>query len=187
MFCRLQGLAGLAALLITFRLLHPPPCNSQPMEGKTGTADDKGGDRHAVLPKKNAGTNRLCFYLVSESNGAGMTYYDSPDFPRVGYIHAKPDLVLQHLESVKALPMKRPAGTSAGMIEITLTAQGKQAVAELTRTNVHKQILIIINDILLGAPYVLSPITSGEIGMTFPTNARQRMAERMLRQMVEQH
>jgi len=42
----------------------------------------------------------LSFYIVSEEKIEGGRYVDTPDFPKVGYIAAKADLIIVRLAAV---------------------------------------------------------------------------------------
>lgn len=52
----------------------------------------------------------LSFYVVSEEKIDGSRFIDTPDFPRLGYIAAKPDLVITRLAAVsKTMSYSRSA------------------------------------------------------------------------------
>lgn len=109
----------------------------------------------------------LSFYIVSAEKVDGGRFIDTPDFPKLGYIAATPDLTITQLEAVKQTVGPMPA---IPRINITMHPEDAKKVAALTGQAVGKHVLITLGDTPLIAPQVVGPITGQSFDITLGVN-----------------
>jgi hypothetical protein len=139
----------------------------------------------------------LAFYVVSEEKIDGGRFIDTLDFPKLGYIAAKPDLVITQLVAVsetvshssmmergkdgkwveKPLP-DRPA------LDVQILPEDSQKFEALTKQNIGKQVLLMVGDTPLTAPRVQSPISTRSFQLTIGEHSNQKVIEDALKKLV---
>jgi hypothetical protein len=113
---------------------------------------------------------QLRFFIVSEEAGALLRFFDNPEFPRLGYIAAEPDLVITELEAVSAEPgggewsvfdregNVSERGKNDPSLQITFTPYDGKALETLTSAHRHQQMLVMLGSDPLMAPVILTSI-----------------------------
>jgi len=115
----------------------------------------------------------LTFYVVSDQRIDGGRFIDATNFPKLGYVAAKPDLTITNL--VNVYPTKRspyaivfdtngkwtavPAN-SAPSLSIQFSPDDAKKFSALTEKSVDKRLLIMLGEKPLIAPRLLEPIES---------------------------
>lgn len=139
----------------------------------------------------------LSFYVVSEGKIEGGRFIDTPDFPKLGYIAAAPDLVITQLKSV----VRDISGEQSVMVDkdgkrtveplreraalhIRMHAAEAQKFTTLTGQVVGKRLLVMLGDSPLIAPRVMSPISTESLFMTFGENADMNRIEHALKTLI---
>src|ERR1041384_4172509 len=120
----------------------------------------------------------LAFFIVSQEKIEGGRFIDTTNFPKLGYVAAKPDLQVTNLADVypakvanfaiqgdgkgnqKIAPANPPPSLS-----VKLTTADAKRFTELTQRAVGKQLLIMLGDKPLTAPKVFMPIETPAIGI----------------------
>jgi hypothetical protein len=102
----------------------------------------------------------LAFYVVTEEKADDSRFIDTPDFPKYGYIHPAPDLVITKLQSAGTNTMNITWNDGAtGEVEkiskpgafFSLFPNDARSVAELKRQHIGKHnLLIVLGDNPLG-------------------------------------
>lgn len=139
----------------------------------------------------------LSFYIVSEKAIDGGRLVDTTDFPKLGYIAAKPDLVITQLEAVNSDVEKRQdtmidkdgMRTVLPMEEhpvllILMRPEDAKKLGVLTGQAVGKQVLLMLGDIPLTAPYINMPITTQSFRLTCGKHSDQKKIEDGLKKLV---
>jgi hypothetical protein len=131
---------------------------------------------HSVVVQGDA----LRFYIVSDGPIAGGRYIDTPDCPKVGYVANTPNLTVTRLQSVTTNVTE---GTFIeSVIVIQLCAPDAKVLADLTRRNVGRRILISLGARPLVAPIVAVPIEDGDCAIT--THGKATALESALKGLV---
>ena len=118
----------------------------------------------------------LSFYIVSDGKIAGGRYMDTPDFPKLGYIASKPDLVITQLMAVTPL-------SERNAIEVTILPEDAQKLTSLTEQNIGKKVLLMLRDVPLMAPRVNSPIST-TFELTIGDDSKRKKIEEELKKLV---
>lgn len=109
------------------------------------------------------GQTPLAFYIVSPQAMEGGRFIDTPDFPRLGYISATPQLEIRKLESV--IPGEATAkGTT---FHIRMTPDDAKRFALLTERAIGKQMLMMLGSVPLMAARVRDPIMGPSLQLQF--------------------
>jgi hypothetical protein len=124
-------------------------------------------------------TKFLKFYVVYTQPGAGLVYYDTKPFLKLGYIATKPDLVWTSLQSanVTAETIQDaklgpdghliPTGThKVPDISLGLTPEESNQFFKLTTLYKGKKTLLLLGDTPLIAPMIDGPINTPMIRVT---------------------
>jgi hypothetical protein len=123
------------------------------------------------------------FYVVLPKPSAGSHYFDSPSFPKLGYIAARPDLPISRVESVRLETCREQStlvhedGTSEvddeerQCLVIRLYPTEAKAFGSLTTLYVNHRIFLLIDGEPICAPSIREPITDGSIRITLPANS----------------
>ena len=114
---------------------------------KEGTASKSGST--PVTP--------LSIYIVSQEKVEGGRFIDTPDFPKLGYIGATPDLLISKLEGVGMNTSGQQGQPRPGLV-IMLQATDAQKFATLSEKAVMKQLLFMVGDTPLTALALRSPL-----------------------------
>ena len=104
------------------------------------------------------GQASLAFYIVNPQRIDGGRFIDTPDFPKLGYISAVPQLEIKKLETV--IPDERRTATTAkgSTFHIRMTPDDAKQFAVVTEQAVGKQMLIMLGDMPMMAVRVRNPI-----------------------------
>ena len=133
----------------------------------------------------------LQFYIVSEEKIDGGQFVDTTNFPKLGYIHATPDLVVTQLQSVAIstnnatmIDEKGKFGKWNPEPSVLILMQTKDAkkFSSLTKKAIGKQLLMELDNTPLIAPTVNMPIETGSIAIT--SHHDQKKIENELKQLV---
>jgi bifunctional N-acetylglucosamine-1-phosphate-uridyltransferase/glucosamine-1-phosphate-acetyltransferase GlmU-like protein len=135
---------------------------------------------------------------VSEEKIEGGRFIDTPDFPKLGYIAAVPELEITTLGAVipdvsrqqavvvdkdgkeKVEPMKKRAA-----LTIRLHSADAKKLAALTGHAVGKQVLFMLGDTPLIAPRVMAPISTHTLPLTFSEKADAKKIEDGLKKLIQ--
>lgn len=150
-----------------------------------------------VPPNSEPANENLAFYIVSEEKIASGKFIDTPDFPRVGYISAKPDLIITNLLEVfpeKAADYAIMGDTNGQhtvvpvhqVIALTVTFRPDDAklFTALTEKSLNKRLLIMLDDKPLSAPKVVVPIEGGGFVIGFFDQATLNKTEDGLKRLI---
>ena len=110
----------------------------------------------------------LSFYLVSDEKIDGGRFIDAPDFPKLGYIAASPDLVITRLETV-SLETSIPYSRERPAISIVMHSEDAQQFTALTERAAGKTLLVMLGDTPLTAPKVMERIPTASMMLVFGT------------------
>jgi hypothetical protein len=143
----------------------------------------------------NVTIDPLSFYVVSEGKIEDGRFIDTPDFPKLGYISAAPDLVVTRLQAVvpdisreqsvmvdgkrTVEPLRERAA-----FHIRMHAAEARKFTALTEQAVGKRLLVMLGDSPLTAPRVMSPISTESLFMTFGENADTNKIEHALKRLI---
>lgn len=123
----------------------------------TGCREQSDGDPGATLS----------FSVVHEEAIGNGRFIDTPDFPKLGYVAATPELTMTNLDMVDL--HAEPKGRASLRIKVSTADVSKLAV--VTRGAVGNRMLIRVDDVMLAAPNLLTPITDGYMEITLPQRA----------------
>jgi hypothetical protein len=84
----------------------------------------------------------LSFYVVHDEKVEGGRFIDKPDFPKLGYIAATPDLVVQRLQSVD-LDASPPFSLELPAVSIALRSVDAPSFTALTERAIDKKLLVM--------------------------------------------
>ena len=101
---------------------------------------------------------------------------DTPDYPKLGYIAAKPDLIITQLVAVT------PAANGSAL-EVTISPEDAQKLTALTEHNIGKQVLLMLGDVPLMASNINSPISS-PFELTIKDDTKRKKVEAGLKKLV---
>ena len=145
----------------------------------------------------SAASTPLSFYVVSEEKVEGGRFIDTPDFPKLGYIAAAPDLVIARLEAVAPDVSRRqdvmvdkdgketvmPLQTKPALT-IRMHADDAKKFTTLTEQAVGKRVLIMLGETPLIAPMVQSPIPTQSLILTLGDKTDNKKIEDELKRLV---
>ena len=138
----------------------------------------------------------LSFYIVSEEKMDGGRFIDTPDFPKLGYIDAEPDLVVTTLSAVKATVLREQVSSSSKgdqtsgeirespALDIVLQPDDAKKFQELTGRAVGKRVLLMLDERPLLAPRVRDPILTSTLELTFHEQGDHVKIEEGLKKLV---
>ena len=131
----------------------------------------------------------LAFYIVSEQKIDGGRFIDTPELPKLGYIAAKPDMVVDELEYANCDPKAIMDSVmvddnnketvvpvkSHAAVEIKFNSADRKRFTSLTERAIGKRILLMQGDVPLMAPDIRMPIDAPGIMISLgsggnPTN-----------------
>ena len=123
----------------------------------------------------------LAFYAVSPQEIEGGRFIDTKEFPKLGYIAAKPGLVIVQLKEARLItrPGNRP--------NILITLQDKQVnqLEDFTGKNVGKKILLLLDQEPLIAPRVLEKIRAPSLQISLSEEKKRTRILKALKQLIE--
>jgi hypothetical protein len=103
--------------------------------------------------------------IVSTDPIGGGKFVNTARFPKLGFVRATPDLVVTEIE--KAEVQEQAADSQGGRtnwsFEVDLRGSDARLLGELTATNVPCRVLIQVDDKILAAPLVTTPIANGRV------------------------
>jgi len=123
----------------------------------------------------------LAFYIVSNEKIEGGRFIDTKEFPKLGYIPAKPGLGIAKLSKVTLT--KRPRDSP--IILITLKQEQVNQLADFTDRNVDRQILLMLGNEPLIAPRILEKIRTPALQISVSDEKKQKQILQKLRQLVK--
>ena len=123
----------------------------------------------------------LAFYVVSKEKIEGGRFIDTKEFPKLGYIPAKPGLGIAELE--QASLTKRPGDRPT--IFITLKKEQIDQLADFTGRNVDRKILLMLGNEPLIAPRILEKIRTPDLQISVSDEIRRKQILQKLKQMVK--
>lgn len=148
-------------------------------EQESARADDTAGRAIQVLPatpvsqRAATGTNGLAdklapavsFHVVTSNSLPGGRFIDTPKFPKLGFIAQRPTMVISNWQNVRIEQRPTDSNPPGKLFVLRLTATAPDAIeiANLTRTNLLRTILISIDEEPLMAPRIGAVIESGEV------------------------
>jgi hypothetical protein len=103
---------------------------------------------------------------VSDEKIEGGRLIDAPDFPKLGYIAAAPDLVIRRLETV-GLVTSKPYSRARPAISIVMRSDDGQRFTALTERAAGKTLLVMLGDTPLMAPKVMERIPTASMMLAF--------------------
>ena len=122
----------------------------------------------------------LAFYVVSLKKIEGGQFIDTKEFPKLGYIPAKPGLGITELSMVTLT--KRPGDRPT--ILITLKKEQVGQLADFTGRNVDRQILLMLGNEPLIAPRILEKIRTVALQISVSDETKRKQILKKLRQLV---
>jgi hypothetical protein len=136
---------------------------------------------------------------VSKEKIDGGRFIDTTGLPKLGYIATKPDLVVTRLEAVTldtevahddvmidkdgkrtVVPRKAQAAVS-----ITFCPNDRKRFASLSERAVGMRLLLMLGDTPLTAPYVMTPIDSPSVTLTFDAETDRKKVTGELKKLVQ--
>ncbi len=123
----------------------------------------------------------LAFYAVSPREIEGGRFIDTKEFPKLGYIAAKPGLVIAQLKEARLI--KRPSDRPN--ILITLKAKQVDQLEDFTGKNVGKKILLLLDQEPLIAPRVLEKIRAPTLQISLSEEKKRTRILKALKQLIE--
>jgi len=142
----------------------------------------------------------LKFYIVSEQEIPGGRFIDTTNFPKLGYISAKPALVITSLadvyrtkQEVEYSILVDPEGNQTletnrlePSVTIQLAVQDGRQFTALTERAVGKTLLMTLDERPLIAPRVLIPLQAPYVRISHPDESELKKIENELRKLVQQ-
>ena len=138
----------------------------------------------------------LSFYVVSEEKIDGGRLIDTLDLPKLGYIAAKPDLVITQLVAVSQTVVAdggiydkdgkqigRP-GPDRAALDIMIRSEDSRKFEALTKENIGKRVLMMLGDVPLIAPIVQSPISTQSFQVIIGKHGDPKKIEDGLKKLV---
>lgn len=136
--------------------------------------------------KGNAAATLNFFVVTSKALDNGRLI-DLPQFPKLGYIAASPDLEIRKLESFSCEehagigPTSMPSFWS---FNVRLAADDTAALRALTQTNISQQVLILVGDVPVSAPTIRAPLDSGTVTIECPNKELMQLTSNSLARML---
>lgn len=140
----------------------------------------------------------LGFYVVSEQPGSGLHYFDSPAFPKLGYIADKPDLSVSQLKAVSigtysdrstivhADGFKEQSDEDRPSLEIHLMATDAKALEDLPGAHLGGRLLLMLGKEPLFAPIVRMKVATPSIQLGLQLGADAEKLKRDLETLVKE-
>ena len=125
----------------------------------------------------------LSFYVVSDQKIEGGRFIDTPDFPKLGYIAATPDLVVKRLESV-TLDASPPFSETRPAVSIAMCPEDAPSFTALTERAIEKKLLLMQGGTPLIAPRVKARIATARLMLTFGNGTDPKKAADDLKKLV---
>ena len=122
----------------------------------------------------------LAFYVVSNERIEGGRFINTKEFPKLGYISAKPGLGIAELSKVTLT--KRPGERPT--ILITLKKEQADQLADFTGRNVDRKILLMLGNEPLIAPRILEKIRTVALQISVSDETKRKQILKKLRQLV---
>ena len=125
----------------------------------------------AILPSgcrrdsASAATDSVSFYVVHDEKIEGGRFIDTPGFPKLGYIAARPDLVVKRFQSV-TLNASAPFSETLPAVYITFCPENAPSFTALTERAIEKQLLVMQGDTPLMAPRIKERISTATLMLT---------------------
>tara|TARA_B100000929_G_scaffold258391_1_gene221605 strand:+ start:86 stop:559 length:474 start_codon:yes stop_codon:yes gene_type:complete len=123
----------------------------------------------------------LAFYAVSPQEIERGRFIDTKEFPKLGYIAAKPGLVIAQIKEARLI--KRPGDRP----NILITLQDKQVdqLEDFTGKNEGKTILLLLGNEPLIAPRVLEKVRAPALQISLSEEKKRTRILKALKQLIE--
>ena len=125
----------------------------------------------------------LRFFVVSQGKVEGGRFIDTPELANVGYIAAKPDLVVTILQDVSVSSNIPPDSPPA--LSVTLQPEDARRFANLTKKSIGKRLLLMLGDKPLTAPWVRTSIDGGMFLIEFRDPAEVKKTAEVLKKLCD--
>ena len=139
----------------------------------------------------------ISIYIVSREKIDGGRFINTPDLPKLGYIAARPDLVITRLVTVKetvshssTVKVEKDGKRietplpDRPVLDITISPEDAKKLETLTENNIGKRALIMAGDMPMFAPYVRSPISAQSFEIDMGDHDKQKAVEDELKKLV---
>lgn len=117
-------------------------------------------------------TRKLEFFAVSSEPIRGGRYIDTPILPRLGFIGATPDLVIEKVKEITLnetpVVSREPSSPTNWVAVIVLEQEDAVRFRSLTVSNLSKTLLIMVEGEPIAAPRVVLPVENGVVGIQLP-------------------
>lgn len=126
--------------------------------------------------QKSAAGVPLNFYIVSGDKIDSGQFIDTTNFPKLGYIHATPDLAITELQSVETnVSQSVISGKKIDQLAVVIFMQQNDAkkFSTLTENAIGKKVLITLGDKPLIAPRIEMPINTPSLQISLGNQADQ--------------
>ncbi len=140
----------------------------------------------------------LTIYVVSEERIEGGKFIDTPDFPKLGYIAAAPDLVISRLQRVVPQVVQQTGTmidkdgkrttlptTERLALNITMQPDDAKKFTAITERAIGKKTLLMLGDTLLIAPAINEPIATPSLLLTLGEKPDKKKVEDELKRLVK--
>ena len=129
-------------------------------------------------PVPGGAPDPLAFYIVSDDELVDGRFVDTHDFPKLGYVRPLPDLKLNRLKSVAAVPFQY-GGRQVGVppldelptVVVFFRDQDMPALTDFAHRAARKKVLLMVGDKPIGV-VVFSPLLKPSDQLTFTLGAR---------------
>jgi hypothetical protein len=118
---------------------------------------------------KSTAHPKLLFYIVSPDRLPNGQYINTEKFKNLGYISSVPDFTILELKDVEYHLIQSSVNYTIQKeytVEISLETNDAQRFETFTSNNIGSKILISLDEVPILAPYLATPISSGELGIT---------------------
>ena len=125
-------------------------------------------------------SSNIAFYVVERHAFNRGHYIDMPILTKPGYIKSNPDLIVTNVESVELMASRDNSREEKPyIVNIHLTKEYANEFEKFSRTNITKQILMMVSNHPVWAGIVISPISNGQfqIRNLDKSNAQQLMKD----------
>jgi hypothetical protein len=145
--------------------------------------------RQEVLSDGKSETNSpvLKLFVVSTNPVAGGGFVDTGPFPKLGFISANPNLVIDKVKEVtlEERGASESQGNTVWSFGIFLLPEDAARLKFLTATNVGKRILLMVGNEPVSAPRVMGPLETGSFAVECGERSLMETISNQLARMVQ--
>jgi hypothetical protein len=106
----------------------------------------------------NSSGSVINVWTLIPTNVPGSKLVDTKEFPKLGFIGALPDLVFRRLQRSESHTI---SGRSGHNVTLELLPDDARKLHAFTKTNISKQIVLMLDDEPIAAPTIVAPIANG--------------------------